>query len=81
MIVVLGGMEACGERDWGCAKGCGGVRVARWRDVRRSWWGVSARRMSGVVDVWSGVVEAGAEDVFLGSSFVGAGGGGGEGWM
>ena len=29
VMVVLGGMEACGERDWGCAKGCGGDKVAR----------------------------------------------------
>ena len=55
--------------------------MARWRDVRRSWWGVSARRMSGAVDVCSGLASAGVDDTFLVSSFEGAGGGGGDGWM
>ena len=42
---------------------------------------MSARRMSGAADVCSGLVDAGVDDAFLESSFEGAGGGDGEGWM
>ena len=49
--------------------------------MRRSWWGVSARRMNGAADVCSSLADIGVDDAFLESSFEGAGGGGGDGWM
>lgn len=88
VTVVLGGTTACGERDSGCAYGWGGVRVARCRDVRRSWEGVSARRISGVVSAApfscsdsGGFLWGSSLSFAFGFEEGGAGGGAGVGWM